>query len=298
MPIPQFRNIILPFLESLADGKEHSMKEVESGLAKKFNLSQEELDQATPSGRMTVFENRTGWSKTYLKKAGLVEAPRKAFFKITKLGLAVLAKKPEIIDTKFLSQFASFKEFQDGDEDSVQEKSETSENTPEEIMQAGYQRIIKKLKDDLLDNLKSQSPRFFEQAVIDLLVGMGYGGSRKDAGQAIGKPGDEGIDGVIKEDKLGLDLIYVQAKRWNSTVGRPEVQSFVGALSVKFVKRGILITTSNFSREAVEFASKSGIILIDGSQLAQLMIEHNIGVSVMEKYEIKKIDSDYFEAEN
>jgi len=298
MPIPQFRNIILPFLESLSDGKEHSMKEVEVGLAKRFSLSQEELAQATPSGRMTIFENRTGWSKTYLKKAGLIEAPRKASFKITKRGLAVLAKKPDIIDTKFLSQFPTFQEFQYGEEDHAQEKPEASENTPEETMQAGYQRIVKELKDEILEALKLQSPTFFEQAVIDLLIGMGYGGSRKDAGQAVGKPGDGGIDGVIKEDKLGLDLIYVQAKRWSNTVGRPEVQSFVGALGGKFAKRGILITTSNFSKEAIEFSSglETRIVLIDGSQLAQLMIEHNIGVSIVERYEIKKLDSDYFPA--
>ncbi len=300
MAIPQFRYVILPFLKHLADGKECSIKEIESALALEFKLSDEELSQTTPSGRMAIFSNRVGWSKTYLKKAGLVDSPKKGLVKITKQGLEVLSKNPKIIDTKFLNNFSSFREFQYGDEEEITEvKEEISENTPEEIMEEGYQSILKNIQAELLNNLKNSSPTFFEQAVVDLLIGMGYGGSRKDAGQAIGKSGDEGIDGFIKEDKLGLDMIYIQAKRWENPVGRPEVQSFVGALSGKFSKKGIFITTSRFTKEALTYADKleCKVILIDGWQLVKLMSEYNIGVSTVATYEIKKIDSDYFTEE-
>jgi len=249
---------------------------------------------------MSIFSNRVGWAKTYLKKAGLVDAPRKALFKITPQGQKVLAQKPEIIDPSFLRKFSSFNEFQGGSEisEKVNEVEGLETNTPEETMEAGYQSIVKELYAELLNQLKASSPAFFEQSVIDLLLGMGYGGSKKDAGQAIGKSGDGGIDGVIKEDKLGLDLIYVQAKRWNdTTVGRPEVQNFVGALAGKFAKKGIFITTSNFSKEAVEYTQgiESKVILVDGWQLVKLMTEYNIGVSTIATYAIKKVDSDYFE---
>lgn len=298
MAIPQFKYFILPFLENLSDDEEHSIKDIEEALAVKFELTEDELGKTTPSGRMTIVRNRVGWAKTYLKKAGLVEAPKRALFKITKEGQKVLAQKPEMIDPKFLDQFSSFHEFMYGDGvDNVQEKTDASENTPEEIMEAGYQSIAKELQAELLNQLKSSSAAFFEQSVIDLLLSMGYGGSRKDAGQAIGRSGDEGIDGVINEDKLGLDLIYVQAKRWNTaTVGRPEVQSFVGALDGKFAKKGIFITTSNFTKEAREYVQRlhCKVVLIDGWQLVKLMTEHNIGVSTVATYEIKKIDSDYF----
>lgn len=297
MTMPQFRYIILPFLKHLSDGKEYSMKEIESALASEFKLTEEELSQTTPSGRMAIFSNRIGWSKTYLKKAGLVDSPRKSFVKITKQGIDVLSKNPKIIDTKFLNNFSSFREFQYGDDEGVsQVKEEISENTPEEIMEEGYQSILKNVQAELLTNLKNSSPTFFEQAVVDLLIAMGYGGSRKDAGQAIGKSGDEGIDGFIKEDKLGLDMIYIQAKRWENPVGRPEVHSFVGALSGKFSKKGILITTSRFTKEALSYVEKLEykIILIDGWRLVQLMSEYNVGVSTVAKYEVKKIDTDYF----
>src|SRR3989344_342462 len=302
MPIPQFKYVIKPLLEYLADGQEHSLKEAESSLAIKFNLKESDLSQMTPSGRMTIFSNRVGWAKTYLKKAGLVDAPKKALFKITPQGQKVLAQKPEIIDPSFLRKFSSFNEFQGGSEisEKVNEVEGLETNTPEETMEAGYQSIVKELYAELLNQLKASSPAFFEQSVIDLLLGMGYGGSKKDAGQAIGKSGDGGIDGVIKEDKLGLDLIYVQAKRWNdTTVGRPEVQSFVGALNGKFAKKGIFITTSNFTKDAIEYAQRldSKVILIDGIQLAKLMVEYNIGVSTITTYEIKKVDSDYFSEE-
>lgn len=297
MPIPKFRYIILPFLQQLSDGEEHTLKEIETALAGEFCLTEDELAQRTPSGRMGIFSNRAGWAKTYLKKAGLIEAPKNSYIKITKQGLNALAQKPEVIDTHFLDQFSSFREFQYGSDDQVtQEKEDVLENTPEESLDASYQRILKDLETDLLSNLKNGSPSFFEQVVIDLLIGMGYGGSRKDAGQALGKTGDEGIDGIIKEDKLGLDLIYLQAKRWKGPVGRPDVQGFVGALTGKFAKKGVFITTSNFTQEALDYAKKldRSVVLIDGSELVRLMIEHNIGVSILATYQIKKVDSDYF----
>ena len=297
MAIPKFRYIILPFLRQLSDEKEHTLKEIEGALSAEFKLTEDELVQRTPSGRMSIFSNRTGWAKTYLKKAGLVDAPKKSYVKITKQGLKALSQKPEVIDTHFLDQFSSFREFQYGSEDQVtQEKEDVSENTPEESLESSYQRILKDLEADLLSNLMNGSPAFFEQVVVDLLIGMGYGGSRKDAGQALGKTGDEGIDGIIKEDKLGLDLIYLQAKRWKGTVGRPDVQGFVGALTGKFAKKGIYITTSNFTQEALDYVKKLDcrVILVDGSELVRLMIEHDIGVSILATYQIKKVDSDYF----
>ena len=304
MAIPQFKYVILPFLKKLADGKEHSMKEVEENLASEFKLAfkltEDELVQLTPSGRMTIFNNRVGWAKTYLKKAGLIDAPKKALFRITQEGQKVLEQKPEIIDPKFLEKFTSFREFQYGNgEEIVQEKTSASENTPEEIMEVGYQSIVKELLNELLTNLKFQSPSFFERAVIDLLLKMGYGGSRKDAGQAIGRSGDEGIDGIINEDKLGLDVIYVQAKRWEDNVGRPEIMKFVGALGGKHAKKGIFITTSKFTADALDYVKTLDVkvVLIDGDQLANLMSNHNVGVQVIASYDIKKIDSDYFPEE-
>jgi restriction system protein len=298
MAIPQFKFVILPFLKAVRDSKPYTLREVEEKLATHFKLTDEELTMTTPSGRMTIFTNRVGWSKTYLKKAGLLDAPSRQPVKITKLGLDVLEKNPEIIDRKFLMQFDSFKDFSTGDnQDNNEKEAASSDETPEETLEAGYQSIQKDLREELLVNLKNSSPAFFEQSVLDLLLAMGYGGSRKDAAEAIGKSGDGGIDGIIKEDKLGLDLIYIQAKRWDSnSVGRPDVQSFVGALNGRFAKKGIFITTSKFTQEATEYAKHLDckVILIDGWTLAGLMIEHDVGVSVIATYQIKRIDTDYF----
>ncbi|PIR53815.1 restriction endonuclease [Candidatus Peregrinibacteria bacterium CG10_big_fil_rev_8_21_14_0_10_42_8] len=298
MAIPQFKFVILPFLKAVSDGGTYTLPEVEQKLAQHFNLTEGELAETTPSGRMTIFTNRVGWSKTYLKKAGLIDAPTRQPIKITQLGLEVLNKNPEIIDRGFLMQFESFKDFSNGDNQNTTEKEETSsDETPEETLEAGYQSIQKDLREELLVNLKNSSPAFFEQSVLDLLLAMGYGGSRKDAVEAVGRSGDGGIDGVIKEDKLGLGLIYIQAKRWDSnSVGRPDVQSFVGALNGKFARKGIFITTSQFTQEATEYTKHLDckVILIDGWTLAGLMIEYSVGVSVIATYHIKRIDTDYF----
>lgn len=297
MPIPKFKDFMLPFLQHLSDNNEHSMKELENSLAVKFNITDEELARSTPSGRMSIFKNRVGWSKTYLKKAGLIDAPKKSFFKITQLGQKVLKEKPNVIDPKYLDRFPSFLEFKFGHEvAAIDEKNEISEVTPEENMEEGYQSIVKELQGELLLTLKNQSPGFFERAVVDLLLKMGYGGFREGAGKTTGKSGDEGIDGIINEDKLGLDIIYIQAKRWADNVGRPEIMKFAGALSGQHAKKGVFITTSKFTSEAEIFVKGLDvkIILIDGDRLTKLMIDHDVGVQVIASYEIKRIDSDYF----
>jgi restriction system protein len=232
----------------------------------------------------------------------LIESTRRGYFKITQRGIDVLSRNPTGINTKFLEQFPEYAEFKKVKKElprkeSDRTKYEATPQTPEEILGAAYEELNLNLKQELLENIKSASPDFFEDLVVDLLVKMGYGGSRSDAGQSVGGIGDEGIDGIIKEDKLGLDAIYIQAKRWESTVGRPEVQKFAGALQGQRAKKGILITTSTFTKEAVQYASsiESKIVLIDGEKLAQLMIEHNVGVSTTASYEVKQIDTDYFE---
>ncbi|MEZ6176383.1 MAG: restriction endonuclease [Candidatus Scalinduaceae bacterium] len=252
-----------------------------------------------PSGQQEIFSNRVGWARTYMKKAGLLDSPKRGYFKITQRGLKVLAQKPPKIDVSFLEQFKEFIEFRDlkRDKSILKEKSGIeTETTPEEALENAYQNLKDELAGDLLQQIKQSPPSLFEKIVVELLVKMGYGGSRKDAGQAIGKSGDEGIDGIIKEDRLGLDIIYIQAKRWDNTVGRPEIQKFAGALQGQRARKGIFITTSNFSKEAHDYAAKidSKIVLIDGEQLTQYMIDNTIGVTPISNYEIKKIDFDYF----
>jgi restriction system protein len=291
---------MLPLLQYASDGKEHSLRDAITFLADVFNLSDDERKELLSSGQQAVFDNRVGWARTYLKKAGLFISPKRGFFQITDRGKEILSQNPSEINLKFLNQFPEFIEFKTTKKDndkSEPEIIETSETTPQESIEFGYQKIRKELELELLNRVKSCSPDFFERLVVDLLVKMGYGGSRRDAGRAIGKSGDGGIDGIIKEDKLGLDIVYVQAKRWDNTVvGRPEIQKFVGALHGQRARKGVFITTSRFSQEAREYVSiiDSKIVLIDGEELAQLMIDNHVGVSTVSIYEIKKIDSDYF----
>ena len=300
MTIPDFQAIMLPLLQYASDGKEHSLREAITYLADVFNLSDEERKELLSSGQQAVFDNRVGWARTYLKKAGLFISPKRGFFQITDRGRDILIQNPLEINLKFLNQFPEFIEFKTTKKDndkSEPEIIEISETTPQESIEFGYQKIRKELELELLNRVKSCSPDFFERLVVDLLVKMGYGGSRRDAGRAIGKSGDGGIDGIIKEDKLGLDIVYIQAKRWDNTVvGRPEIQKFVGALHGQRARKGVFITTSRFSQEAREYVSiiDSKIVLIDGQELAQLMIDNHVGVSTVSIYEIKKIDSDYF----
>lgn len=300
MSIPDYQSIMLPFLKFSSDNKEHSKKEAIEHLAGVFHVSEEERGKLLESGLQSIFENRVGWANTYLKKAGLLESPKRSYFKITSEGLAVLAKNPAKIDAKFLRQFPSFVEFQSLKKDKTENDSVEAENetvrTPQELIEASYLKIKKDLAQDLLALVKQNSPRFFERLVVELLLSMGYGGSRSDAGQAIGQSHDGGIDGIIKEDKLGLDVVYLQAKRWENVVGSKEIRNFVGSLVGQKANKGVFITTSEFTKDALEYVKTivHKVVLIDGEMLSQLMIENNIGVSKIVNYEVKKIDSDYF----
>jgi len=305
MPIPKFYEMMLPLLELCSDHQEHSLKDAEEMIAQKFHLTEEEKNELLASGTQRRLYNRITWAKQYLVKAKLLEKVGRSSFKITERGINVLKDNPQMIDINYLKQFPEFLEFINK---SLSESNEIDYNdndswqiqiskTPEESLDEAYSKMIDNLSEEILERIKTVSPSRFERIVIELLVKMGYGGSLKEAGQVVGKSGDEGIDGIIKEDKLGLDFIYIQAKRWENVVSRPEIQKFAGALLGKKSRKGIFITTSRFSKEAEEYAQSidAKIILIDGKKLAQLMIEYNLGTTTVNIYEIKKIDQDYFE---
>lgn len=298
MAVPDFQSIMLPLLHLAGDRQEHSLRESIETLGEALNLTYEEKRELLPSGRQPTFDNRVGWARTYMKKAGLLRSTRRGYFEITEGGLEVLAQKPDRIDITFLRQYPEFVEFQTPkrkkDDDDMSETDEGA--TPEEEIEEVYQRLRAGLAKELLETVKGCSPTFFEHLVLDLLVRMGYGGTRKDAGEAIGKSGDGGVDGIIKEDRLGLDIVYIQAKKWENTVSRPEIQKFAGALQGQRARKGVFITTSGFSRAAREYVSliDSKIVLIDGDTLAQLMIDFDIGVSGVASYELKRVDIDYF----
>lgn len=300
MAIPDYQSIMLPLLKFTGDGEEHSRREAIEALADEFSLTDEERKELLPSGRQAIFNNRVGWARTYMTKAGLLESTKRGYFQITERGLDVLKQNPPEINNAFLRQFPEFVEFQTPkqrkvEEDTEQDISET--RTPEEEIESAYQGVRQELATELLQTIRSCSPTFFERLVLDVLVKMGYGGTRKDAGQAVGRSGDGGIDGIIKEDRLGLDIVYIQAKRWDSPIGRPEIQKFAGALQGQRARKGIFITTSAFTQSAQDYVSRidSKIVLIDGDTLAQLMIDYNIGVTTVTSYELKRMDSDYFE---
>ncbi len=299
--IPDFQSIMLPLLRITGDKKEHAIHEVREKLAEHFNLTKEERAELLSKSKQTKFNNRVGWARTYLKKANLLTYTQKAHFKITQRGLDVLQKNPSKINVKYLKQFPEFIKFikpSNKPPQPVNKDVETilEDKTPEDLIEIGYEKYQDKLLSDLLEQVKQCSPEFFERLVVELIVSMGYGGSFEDAGKAVGSSGDEGIDGIIKEDKLGLDVIYLQAKKWAHPVGSPEIQKFAGALLGKKAKKGIFITTSKFSNGAIDYARnvENKIILIDGDQLTRYMVENNIGVSEVTSYSIKKIDLDYF----
>lgn len=302
MAIPDFQTIMLPLVQFASDGKEHSLREAIDYLANYFQLTKEERKELLPSGRQATFDNRVGWSRTHLTKAGLLNSTRRGYFEITQLGQQVLAQKPDLINVAFLKQYPDYLEFikpsTANDKTAVSDEVDSSQS-PEEAIESAYQRVRQELAKEILITIKGCSPAFFERLVIDLLVQMGYGGTRKDAGEAIGGSGDGGIDGIIKEDRLGLDIVYIQAKRWENTVSRPEIQKFAGALQGQRARKGIFITTANFSDGAKQYVSfiDSKIVLIDGNMLAQLMIDYNIGVTPFATYEMKRLDSDYFTEE-
>jgi restriction system protein len=297
---------MLPVLKLAADGAEHKFSHAVELLVEEFSLSTEERNELLPSGSQAVFNNRVGWARSYLKQAGLLSSPKRGLFTITPKGAALLAKNPERVDISILEQYPEFLEFRNrkkdkGENEKPEETSavSASSQTPEDALASAYSTLRKDLESEILSSVKEASPSFFERLVVDLLVRMGYGGNRQDAGKALGKSGDGGIDGIINEDRLGLDVIFIQAKRWEGMVGRPEIQKFAGALQGQRARKGVFITTSSFTKEAQEYASliESKIILIDGDHLSRLMAEHNVGVSTVGQYEVKKLDSDYFNEE-
>jgi len=296
MAIPDFQSIMLPLLKFAGDKNEHSLREAIDYHADDFGLSESEKRDRLPSGLQATFDNRVSWAKTYLQKAGLLESKKRGYFQITELGLNVLKESPPKINIIFLMKYPDFIKFKKRRKEPKEQKVEGALATPEELIESAYQQLRDDLVVEILEHIKNMSPTFFERLVVDLLVKMGYGGTRKDAGESIGRSGDGGIDGVIKEDRLGLDIVYIQAKRWEGSIGRPEIQKFAGALLGRKGKKGIFITTSSFSKEAEQYVDnlENKIVLIDGEKLAQYMIDFNVGVSPMSLYEIKKIDTDFF----
>lgn len=300
MAIPDYQSIMLPLLRFAGDRSEHSIREAIDRLADEFNLSEPERKELLPSGKQATFNNRVGWARTYMHKAGLLHLTRRGYFRVTDRGIEVLTQNPDAINVHFLEQFSEFREFRqrrnEHDEPSAVADELNGTKTPEELLETAYQTLRDDLSSEIRAAIMSCSPEFFEKLVVDLLVQMGYGGSRREAGKAVGKSGDEGIDGIINEDRLGLDTIYIQAKRWEDVVGRPEIQKFAGALQGHRARKGIFITTSSFSKDAHDYVSRidSKIILMDGQKLAEYMIDHNVGVTPLASYEIKRVDSDYF----
>lgn len=303
VPLPHYEKLILPLLKLAIDGQTHKFDDVVNTLATTFEVSEDELRVLLPSGRYPVFRSRVGWAKTYLTKALLIEPTARGVFRITARGQLVLAEKPTGIDVAFLLQFPEFAAFRQksGAEKKTQASEETvspEEKTPDELLEYAHLELQKSLAQDLLQQVKACTPQFFETLVVDVLVAMGYGGSVKDAAQVVGKSGDGGIDGIIKEDRLGLDVIYVQAKRWDerNPVSRPEIQKFVGALHGHHANKGVFITTGRFAEPARTYVQglTAKVILVDGEQLARYMIDYNVGVTLRASYEVKKLDSDYF----
>jgi restriction system protein len=299
MPIPDFQSIMRPLLSEYEDGVEQAIRAVRERLADQFRLTPAEREERLPSGAAKTFANRVGWATTYLFGTGLLERPRRGVYRITDRGRNALREAPERIDLAFLSRFPELAELRskrDTGEATAPTGNLTTSATPEETIDAAYAEHRQALEKELLERIQLQSPAFFEQLVLDLLQAMGYGGSRADSAERLGRSGDEGLDGVIWEDRLGLDLVYVQAKRWQGAVGRPVVQGFVGALQGKRAQKGVLISSSSFSREAWQYAETvtPRVILVDGDRLASLMVEFDVGVSMMTRYALKRVDADYF----
>jgi restriction system protein len=298
MAIPDYQTLMLPILRLAQDQQEHRFRDAVEILAQEFKLSDDERSELLPSGSQFLFSNRVGWARTYLKQAGLLVSPKRGVFRITQAGLDMLQSNPTKVDNSTLEKYAAFIDFKSRRREATNDQPEVlSSETPEDALASAYKKLRIDVESELLDIVKTASPSFFERLVVDLLVKMGYGGNRQDAASAVGKSGDGGIDGIINEDRLGLDVIYIQAKRWDGTVGRPEIQKFAGALQGQRAKKGIFITTSSFSSEAIDYTKfiDTRIILIDGAQLVKFMVDLNVGVSSAGTYEIKKIDSDYFE---
>jgi restriction system protein len=303
MATPDFQTLMLPLLNIAGDGAVHSISNARDTLAREFQLTEAEQEELIPSGRAKRFATRVAWAKVYLQQAGLISSPRRAHFQITDTGRAVLRSPPQRIDIRFLQQFSDFQSFRarkrEANDTAHHEASSANseEGTPDEALEAAHLEMREALSLELLERIKQSTPGFFEGLVIELLVAIGYGGSRADAGKAIGRSGDEGIDGVIWEDRLGLDVVYVQAKKWQDRVGRPEIQKFAGALQGKRARKGVFITTGSFTADAENYVEhiEPKIVLVDGSRLTELMIDHEVGVTTKATYALKRLDNDYFD---
>lgn len=300
MAVPDFQSHMLPLLVFAGDGKVHSLVEAREELASGFGLTDADRAELLPSGRQRRFDNRVAWAKSYLEQAGLLTTPRRGHFQITERGRGLLKKKPGHIDIGLLEQYEEFRDFRNRKTDPAADQQPSPPAdlvaTPEEALETAYQSIRSQLAQEVLARVKGASPSFFETLVVELLLRMGYGSGRAEASRAIGGVGDEGIDGIINEDRLGLDVIYIQAKRWDGTVGRPEIQKFVGALHGKRARKGVFITTGSFSADARQYVSHIDprVVLIDGQALSNYMIDLNIGVTPRAAYELKRLDSDFF----
>lgn len=304
MAIPDFQTLMLPLLRLVEDGQPHSMREATAAIGGQFSLSDAEWAEMLPSGRAPLFYNRLAWAKTYLKRAGLIEQPGRGVIAISSNGKHLLSLNPPKIDLQLLQKQPGFTQNKESEEPTnspipdiaARTNEQSTVATPEETMERSHLQLRQELATEVLESVKRCPPAFFERLVVQLLIKMGYGGSREEAGRAVGKSGDGGIDGIINEDRLGLDAIYLQAKRWEGVVGRPEIMKFVGALAGQRANKGVFITTSWYTQEAKEYAGSSQykVVLIDGPRLADLMIEHDLGVSVAATYQLKRIDSDFF----
>jgi len=299
MSVPDFQSFFKPLLKIASDCNEHSIKEAREKLADYFKMTEGDLSELLPSGTQKTFDNRVAWAKSYFIQAGILKATKRAHFKITDRGAELYNHGHDRIDIKILNQYPEFVEFhkyKKSPSGKTKIDPPNGSTTPEELLQQSYLNIRDDLASELLTKIMDNSPEFFEKLVVDLMVAMGYGGSRLDAGRSIGRSGDEGIDGIINEDRLGLDVIYLQAKKWENIVGRPEIQKFVGALHGKRAKKGVFITTSSFSKGSKDYVEHIDpkVVLIDGTKLANYMIDFNLGTTTSAVYEIKRADTDYF----
>jgi restriction system protein len=307
MSVPGKQEFMLPLLKIAGDGQDHTVAEAMETLARQLQISDADRDILLPSGRQTRFNNRVNWAITDLRISLLLDRVGRGRFKATPRGLEVLAKNPARIDNAFLEQFDEYRAFKikknttvtaaAGDADEGTDAA-GPDVTPDERLDAAYKELREALADDVLDRVRSSTPKFFEHLVVDLLVAMGYGGTQASSAQVVGRSGDGGIDGVIPEDRLGLDMVYVQAKKWENAVGPDEIRKFVGSLGEQKAHKGVFITSGTFTggaRQAAERAMNAKVVLIDGEQLAQLMIDHGVGVADHKPYVVKKLDSDYFE---
>ncbi|WP_435020594.1 restriction endonuclease [Tundrisphaera sp. TA3] len=301
MKIPDFQTVMLPLLRILEDGQTRPMREVTKLVADAFQLTEEERGMMLPNGQQSIISNRVAWAKTHMKMAGLIENPNRGQVRLSDLGRSILAEKPTSIGMKSLRRYPSYLAFigksQPDPEVVIDDTVIEEKATPLELIDAAYRTLRQATTEDLVSRLKSSSPAFFEDVVVRLLMAMGYGGVAGQ-GTVTGKSGDGGIDGVIQQDKLGLDIVCIQAKRWDGPVGRPVVQGFVGSMDYVKAKKGVVMTTSTFTREAQDFVHRieaKRVVLIDGDRLADLMIEHNLGVTTTKVYELKEVSNDFFD---